>query len=111
MKRTQAEEDDDMEVGAIELNKENRFKCPITGELLVDPVRKWCSFPFLMTSKECKHTYSKEGIMKYLGKKRFVICPIAGCGKKVTADSLEPDDDTMWKMVAFACSSQHLVSA
>ena len=107
----QADDDDDMEVGTVEMNKDNQLKCPITGELLVNPVRKWSFFLSLMTSKECKHTYSKEGIMKYLGKKRFVICPVAGCGKRVTADSLEPDDDVMWKMVAFACSSQCLVSA
>lgn len=107
----QEEDDDDMEVGTVELNKDNQFKCPITGELLVNPVRKWCSYVSFMPSKECKHTYSKEGIMKILGKKRFVMCPVSGCGKKVTADSLEPDDDVMWKMVALICFSQSLVSA
>ena len=29
-----------MEVGMVEVNPENRYKCPITGELFSDPVKK-----------------------------------------------------------------------
>ena len=53
-----------------------------------------------MISSACGHTYSKEGIMSLLGKKSTVPCPVAGCRKKVTAQSLSPDDDMVWKMVS-----------
>jgi hypothetical protein len=30
-----------MEIGVVEANPENRFKCPITGELFENPVKKY----------------------------------------------------------------------
>lgn len=53
----------------------------------------------LTSSKACGHTYSKEGIMSLLKSKKTVNCPVAGCGKKVSENSLIPDDDMVWKMV------------
>lgn len=88
-----------MEIGMIEVNPENRFKCPITGELFDNPVKKWKIVLVLISSKSCGHTYSKEGIMNYLRKKKSAACPVAGCGKMVTVDSLIPDEDMVWKMV------------
>ena len=37
--------------------------------------------------------------MSLLKSKKTVNCPVAGCGKKVSENSLIPDDDMVWKMV------------
>lgn len=73
----QADDDDDMEVGTVEMNKDNQFKCPITGELLVNPVRKWSFFLSLMTSKECQahiqqgrhHEVPREEALRHLSRR------------------------------------------
>ncbi|KAK8797922.1 hypothetical protein WA171_005451 [Blastocystis sp. BT1] len=83
------DQDEDMEIGVVEANPENRFKCPITGELFENPVK----------NESCGHTYSKEGIMNYLKKRSFAVCPVAGCDKTVDVNSLVPDEDMAWKMV------------
>lgn len=88
-----------MEIGVVEANPENRFKCPITGELFENPVKKYRQVWRLIDSESCGHTYSKEGIMNYLKKRSFAVCPVAGCDKTVDVNSLVPDEDMAWKMV------------
>ena len=83
----------------VEANPENRFKCPITGELFQNPVKKSQWVWVLIGSESCGHTYSKEGIMNYLRNRRSAVCPVAGCDKKVSVQSLVPDEDMAWKMV------------
>ncbi|KZS90497.1 hypothetical protein SISNIDRAFT_488374 [Sistotremastrum niveocremeum HHB9708] len=72
------DDEDEIEIGGVTQD----YKCPLTLTLLVEP----------MTSKKCKHSFSKAAILEYLGRgtKR---CPAAGCNKELRAVDLEEDED------------------
>ncbi|KAJ2336393.1 hypothetical protein GGI00_000857 [Coemansia sp. RSA 2681] len=58
------------------------YKCPITTTWLNDPV----------TSKTCKHSYTKQAIMDYLKAQRGeCACPVGGCSRRVRAADLFED--------------------
>jgi len=78
------ENEDIVVVGSQEDIKE----CPITGEPLTDPVK----------NRECGHTYSRKGIEHIIKSKAKenrknsalqVKCPVTGCPKFVSHDTLE----------------------
>mmetsp|Transcript_4103 Transcript_4103/g.6466 ORF Transcript_4103/g.6466 Transcript_4103/m.6466 type:complete len:245 (+) Transcript_4103:70-804(+) len=65
----QENEDDDFAVLPTDNNASN-LKCPLTMVLFEDPV----------TSKVCKHTFSRQAIMQHL---RFSsLCPVSGCSNQ-----------------------------
>jgi hypothetical protein len=74
--------DDELEVLAAD-NSTN-LKCPITQQLMVDPVK----------SSVCKHTYSREGILHHLKGVNSKNCPVAGCCHHVSKNNLEDDEET-----------------
>ncbi|KAI8075235.1 zinc-finger of the MIZ type in Nse subunit-domain-containing protein [Gongronella butleri] len=82
--------DDDIEVSATRRS----LKCPLTQEFLVEPV----------TSKTCKHTYSKSSVISMLRRSNhsgIIECPVAGCRTELrTADLYE--DTLMERLVAKA---------
>ncbi|KAJ2492586.1 hypothetical protein IWW37_001341 [Coemansia sp. RSA 2050] len=58
------------------------YKCPITTTWLVDPV----------TSKTCKHSFSKQAIMDYLrAKGGRSACPVGGCSHMLNREDLAAD--------------------
>ncbi|KAJ2757149.1 hypothetical protein H4R27_006449 [Coemansia aciculifera] len=58
------------------------FKCPITTTWLVDPV----------TSKTCKHSFSKQAITDYLRAKHGeCMCPGGGCSRRIKMADLYAD--------------------
>lgn len=52
-----------------------------------------------MSSTKCNHCYEKEAILRLLGNRNSINCPVAGCKGKVTKDVLVEDSDMMWKVV------------
>ena len=87
----------------IELVNEDEFggKCPLTLIPileLTDPVK----------NSRCKHIYSKQAILGYLGRKRELPCPTAGCVHKVSKSSIK-DDPKLVEDIAFAKQSQRPV--
>lgn len=91
--------DDDIEIDGVELDTKSRLLCPISRERFVHPVRKWSPNCFMTCSKECKHTYSRDAIINLIGSNRSVKCPVKGCNKNVTKNSLEDDEEMMWLLV------------
>ncbi|KAI9490462.1 zinc-finger of the MIZ type in Nse subunit-domain-containing protein [Zychaea mexicana] len=74
------DDDDDIAVNAVK----QAVKCPITQTYLENPV----------TSRVCKHTYSKHAIMELIRKHRGrVACPIPGCRTMLNHQNLQ--DDTL----------------
>ncbi|KAJ2688292.1 hypothetical protein IWW39_002336 [Coemansia spiralis] len=58
------------------------YKCPITTTWLVDPV----------TSKACKHSFSKQAITDYLrAKGGRGACPVGGCSRVLNREDLAAD--------------------
>ncbi|KAJ2738630.1 hypothetical protein GGI20_006247, partial [Coemansia sp. BCRC 34301] len=58
------------------------YKCPITTVWLTDPV----------TSKKCKHSFSKQAVSDYLKAHRGEgPCPVGGCSHRVRATDLFVD--------------------
>ncbi|CAO3658068.1 unnamed protein product [Rhizopus stolonifer] len=71
--------DDDIVMGRTKLS----FKCPITTSWLESP----------MTSKLCKHSYSKAAIFQLLNSHNgAVMCPLSGCNKIVRMNILFYDE-------------------
>ena len=80
--------DDELtEVGSV---GEDNLICPITKQLLVEP----------MKSTKCGHSYSKEPIMQYMKSRRGrpAKCPVAGCSQLVTVDGLVQDVEAERKL-------------
>ncbi|KAI9269142.1 zinc-finger of the MIZ type in Nse subunit-domain-containing protein [Phascolomyces articulosus] len=72
------DEDEDLVVGHIRQST----TCPITQTYLENPV----------TSRICKHTFSKHAIYELIRKNRGRIpCPNAGCGQTITTQILQDD--------------------
>ncbi|PVF99538.1 hypothetical protein CPB86DRAFT_756692 [Serendipita vermifera] len=74
-----ASDDEDVEVGGMTVS----FRDPLT--------RAWLDHP--MTSKKCRHSYSRDSIFEYLGSRSDTQrkCPAAGCGEMVSRKDLEED--------------------
>mmetsp|Transcript_19841 Transcript_19841/g.24471 ORF Transcript_19841/g.24471 Transcript_19841/m.24471 type:complete len:296 (+) Transcript_19841:286-1173(+) len=63
------------------------YKCPLTGQFFVNPVK----------NKVCKHVYELEGIRHHLRMKRH--CPVMGCNNnQVTEIQCEPDEEMKMKV-------------
>mmetsp|Transcript_15160 Transcript_15160/g.21077 ORF Transcript_15160/g.21077 Transcript_15160/m.21077 type:complete len:245 (+) Transcript_15160:46-780(+) len=71
--------DDEEDLVAVDMKR--NFKCPITGDLLENPVK----------NQSCGHIYSKEAIYALLKGKQKVKCPCAGCSQYVTKAGLVKD--------------------
>ena len=67
-------DDSDVEVASFR----TQTICPITQLPLVNPVR----------NIHCGHIYSNEGIRRVI--RTSSLCPVAGCNKNVSLNSLEP---------------------
>ncbi|ORX69045.1 hypothetical protein DL89DRAFT_224432 [Linderina pennispora] len=71
-------DDDDLVVSGARLT----YKCPISMAWLNNPV----------TSRTCKHSYSKDSIMSMLRARHGSCpCPVAGCSHTVNVRDLQPD--------------------
>ncbi|KAJ2844259.1 hypothetical protein IWW36_005255 [Coemansia brasiliensis] len=58
------------------------YRCPVTTSWLVDPV----------TSKQCKHSFSKEAILNFIRSSRgSCACPVDGCSKTIRSSDLYAD--------------------
>ncbi|KAJ2464058.1 hypothetical protein GGI02_005084 [Coemansia sp. RSA 2322] len=58
------------------------YKCPITTTWLNDPV----------SSKTCKHSFSRDAITDYLRAQRGeCACPVGGCSRRIRAQDLYAD--------------------
>ncbi|CCG83611.1 E3 SUMO-protein ligase nse2 [Taphrina deformans PYCC 5710] len=74
-------DDDDGEPEMTYRAKRN-LKCPITMMTLHHPMR----------STVCVHVYSRDALAEMLARNRGTIhCPVAGCDKTLTADTVERD--------------------
>ncbi|GAA6058837.1 hypothetical protein JCM10212_002781 [Sporobolomyces blumeae] len=72
------ESDEELEIGAQSAD----FRCPLSMTILEDPY----------TSKLCPHSFSGQNIREYLAQSRgSAVCPVGGCSKRLTLDSIEPD--------------------
>ncbi|KAJ1882899.1 hypothetical protein H4R99_001231 [Coemansia sp. RSA 1722] len=72
------EDDDDLVIAGTKVT----YKCPITATWLIEP----------MTSKVCKHSYSREAILGYIRSQRGSgACPVGGCVHRITAKDLFAD--------------------
>ncbi|KAJ2893910.1 hypothetical protein IWW38_002740, partial [Coemansia aciculifera] len=70
--------DEDLVIAGARLT----YKCPLSATWLVDPV----------TSKTCKHSYSKDQIANYLRAKQGEgPCPVGGCSRRVRPADLYAD--------------------
>jgi E3 SUMO-protein ligase NSE2 len=85
------EEEEELQVLPTHSNNLSSLKCPISGGILVDPVR----------SQVCNHVYSKEALEQYVaqnhkrGPKSKCKCPVVGCtNTKLTLKSCESDSRT-----------------
>jgi len=70
----------------VKTTQEPSMKCPVTREILVNPV----------TNKNCGHHYSKDAIQNLIrGNKRAQSCncPVSGCSAKVSLKTLEDNKD------------------
>ncbi|CAG8659542.1 10079_t:CDS:2 [Acaulospora morrowiae] len=71
-------EDDEIVMG----KQKESLHCPITTLLLEDPV----------TSKVCKHTFSKDAILQLIRRNRDAVsCPMTGCDKQIMEHDLQPN--------------------
>jgi SUMO ligase MMS21 Smc5/6 complex component len=70
------------EAGGVMIGSDDTVQttCPITRQFLERP----------MKNKLCGHVYSHDAVQDYM-KKGGATCPVAGCSKRVSARSLEPD--------------------
>ncbi|KAH8930119.1 hypothetical protein BT69DRAFT_1315174 [Atractiella rhizophila] len=74
----ESDSDSDIEVGG----STQTFKCPITMGWLEDAVK----------STICGHQYSREGVYSYIRENGGAVeCPVTGCDKKITMNSLRDD--------------------
>ncbi|KAK8797116.1 hypothetical protein WA158_004326 [Blastocystis sp. Blastoise] len=73
----------DDELMILEDNSTKSMLCPITKEIMVQPLK----------NTTCGHTYSKEGILALLGRNGAVPCPVAACKSVVTKQTLVPDEE------------------
>ncbi|KAJ2360552.1 hypothetical protein H4R23_000964 [Coemansia sp. Cherry 401B] len=72
------EEDEDLVIAGARIN----YRCPVTTSWLVDPV----------TSKTCKHSFSREAILDYIrGHGGGCACPVGGCSRRIRPQDLYPD--------------------
>ncbi|KAI8377853.1 zinc-finger of the MIZ type in Nse subunit-domain-containing protein [Radiomyces spectabilis] len=89
--------DDDIVIGATKL----ALKCPLTTTWFEEP----------LTSKLCKHTFSKAAIMALLKRSHgSVECPIPGCGKLIDQRVLYEDtlmERRVARQQALEASSSH----
>ncbi|KAI0648053.1 hypothetical protein C8Q79DRAFT_1109892 [Trametes meyenii] len=74
-----SDDDDDIQMGGVTQD----YKCPLTLQILVDPV----------TSKICGHSYSSSAAREYLAGGLPKACPATGCNKKITLSSLSANRD------------------
>lgn len=110
--------DDDLQIGGATQN----FRCPLTTNILEDPITKYVTlsilpFPcsiaselstnlppyprsFSVCSTLCKHSYSRSAIQDYVaaGNNR---CPASGCQAAVSQRSLKEDPALTKKVAAF----------
>jgi hypothetical protein len=82
------EEEEDLQVLPTHSNNHGSLKCPISGGILVNPVR----------SQDCNHVYSRDALEQYVaqsntrGSKNKCKCPVAGCtNMTLSLKSCEPD--------------------
>mmetsp|Transcript_578 Transcript_578/g.939 ORF Transcript_578/g.939 Transcript_578/m.939 type:complete len:339 (-) Transcript_578:57-1073(-) len=76
-------------------DNEMEFKCPVTGQFFVNPVK----------NKNCGHYYEYEGIRHHLKNKKK--CPVAGCvNSHVTLSQLEEDEEMKIKVRRFKVRSE-----
>ena len=82
--------DDDIEVVRNNNETETTYKCPLTAQLMEDPVK----------NKVCGHVYSRDGIHSYLNSRKHKYpCVYPGCtNQRVTQDQLEDDNFTATKV-------------
>ena len=106
--------DDELQMGGATQN----FRCPLTTNILEDPITKYVPFPLIVftllristdiifacmtrgCSTICKHAYSKTAIEQYVaqGNNR---CPASGCAAAVSPRSLKQDPGLSKKVAAF----------
>ncbi|KAJ1740761.1 hypothetical protein LPJ78_004212 [Coemansia sp. RSA 989] len=76
----QAEDESDEEL--VIAGARLTYRCPVTTSWLVDPV----------TSKVCKHSFSKEAILSFIQSNRgSCACPVGGCSKTIRSRDLYAD--------------------
>lgn len=80
-----ADGDDELEVVSATLT----VYCPITKKVFEEPMR----------NPNCKHIFSKEGVMNLFtqrkaGANTAMKCPVSGCPVSFKRDQLEPDEET-----------------
>ncbi|MES1909903.1 MAG: hypothetical protein MHM6MM_002587 [Cercozoa sp. M6MM] len=75
-------EDENMRVMDDEEDTEETLRCPLTAQLLENPVRAPCS-----------HVMSRDAAFNYLagGVSGRMPCPVAGCGRHFTREQLQSD--------------------
>ena len=91
--------DDDLLIVSVNggpVGSSENLKCPITTQLMEEPVR----------NSACGHVYSAEGINQILksssSSRRGTKCPVAGCmNANVTKSQLQVDDDLKIKIRRF----------
>ncbi|KAI9504918.1 zinc-finger of the MIZ type in Nse subunit-domain-containing protein [Coemansia spiralis] len=72
------EDEDDLVIAGARLT----YKCPITASWLTDPV----------TSKVCKHSFSRDAIVDYIrGHHGSCPCPVGGCSHRIQLRDLHQD--------------------
>lgn len=78
-------EDDDEELYLMASSAQKVIICPLTAEVMENPVKSTCG-----------HSFSRAAIMQLLTKSRGrqVNCPVPGCAQKVSSSSLSPDAET-----------------
>ncbi|CAG8529775.1 14214_t:CDS:2 [Acaulospora colombiana] len=85
-------EDDEIVMGK---QKESLY-CPITTLLLEEPV----------TSKVCKHTFSKDAILQLIRRNTNVVpCPMTGCDKQIMEHDLQPNKRIERKVAQYRAES------
>lgn len=71
------------------------LKCPITGAILIDPVK----------SSTCNHTYGSIAVQNWLKQKK--VCPVAGCNRPLAKADLEVDRK-MVRLLGREAKKKHL---
>ncbi|KAJ2455554.1 hypothetical protein EV183_000031 [Coemansia sp. RSA 2336] len=82
MPRLFADEADESDEELVIAGARLTYRCPVTTSWLVDPV----------TSKVCKHSFSREAILNFIRSNRgSCACPVDGCSKTIRSRDLYAD--------------------
>mmetsp|Transcript_9861 Transcript_9861/g.12357 ORF Transcript_9861/g.12357 Transcript_9861/m.12357 type:complete len:261 (+) Transcript_9861:51-833(+) len=94
VKKIIEKEDEDEEIALVNEAASHQLTCPITATLFSKP----------MKSKVCGHIFEAAAIKNHIrikgrsarGGPKMAQCPVSGCNNvKLTADELEPDQETV----------------